>query len=115
MPYKLSLLGFTDRNSIRDYSVLLYASSLGVVICLFGLDSIRDRAYGSCVESYLVKRFTMKKKSVAVVRYYEDMWVIRGGNGERIFTANDEEIANRVLKKLNAETATKRRPKRKRS
>lgn len=38
---------------------------------------------------------------VAVVRYYETMYLIHDDCGERVYTGNDEETAKRVLKTLN--------------
>jgi len=51
-------------------------------------------------------RFTVEKKTVVQIRYYETMYLIHDGNGERIF-AGSEESAKRVLKLLNAQRGSK--------
>ena len=50
---------------------------------------------------------------IAVVRYYETLYLIRDEAGERIYTGNDEATAKRILKTLNAWRMVKEARKRK--
>lgn len=47
------------------------------------------------------RRFTLEKKMVVQVRYYEYMYVVRDGKGERIYTGTDEKFAKHVVRLLN--------------
>lgn len=57
-------------------------------------------------------RFTLEKKMVAQVRYYETLYVIRDGQGERVYTGTDEKTAHHIQRLLNGCRA-KKAPKRK--
>jgi hypothetical protein len=64
-------------------------------------------------------KFTMEKKLVVQVRYYEHLFIIRDGEGERVFTGSDEKIARRVKAVLesyygNASKKKRTKPARKR-
>lgn len=48
-----------------------------------------------------MKRFTLEKKTIGVVRYYETMYIVRGPDGERLFTGGDEKVARHVARLLN--------------
>lgn len=48
-----------------------------------------------------MKRFSLEKKLIAQVKYYEELFVITDLNGEKIFVGN-EETAKKYLKILNA-------------
>jgi hypothetical protein len=57
-------------------------------------------------------RFKLSKKLVAVVRYYETMYMISDQQGERIYTGNDEKTANAVLRILNGRAVRERKKRR---
>lgn len=46
------------------------------------------------------KRFTLEKKLIVQVKYFEELWVIRDQYGEKIFLGT-EETAKKFLKILN--------------
>lgn len=46
------------------------------------------------------KAFTLEKKLVATVRYYETLYLVHDSKGERIYTGS-EETAKRILAALN--------------
>lgn len=50
---------------------------------------------------------------VVQVRYYEVMYLITDKNGIRVYTGNDEKVANSVLSTLNGYQARKRMNKKK--
>lgn len=54
------------------------------------------------------KRFTIEKKMVATVRYYETLYLVRDVKGERVFTGS-EALATRIARLLNGDRARKRR------
>lgn len=47
-------------------------------------------------------KFTVEKKLIAQVRYYETLYLVRDEKGERIFTGS-EAMAKRVLRLLNGD------------
>lgn len=67
------------------------------------------------------KKFTIEKKMVAQVRYYERLFIIRDEDGERVYTGADEKKARQILavltsyrmqqEKLKGKTSVKRKPK----
>ncbi len=52
------------------------------------------------------KQFSLEKKMIAQVRYYETLYAIRDEKGETIFTGS-EELANKLLKILKREAVKK--------
>lgn len=47
-------------------------------------------------------KFTIEKKLIAQVRFYETLYLVRDNRGERIYTGS-EETARKILKVLNAQ------------
>lgn len=47
-------------------------------------------------------KFTLEKKLIAQVRFYETLYLVRDDRGERIYTGS-EETARKILKVLNAQ------------
>lgn len=48
------------------------------------------------------KRFQIERKLLAQVRYYEEVFIVRGSDGERVYTGT-EETAKRIQRLLNYE------------
>lgn len=57
------------------------------------------------------RRFLLEKKMVVRIRYYENLYVIRDTQGERVYTGTDEKTAKTVLGLLNGYYARKKRKK----
>lgn len=55
------------------------------------------------------KKFTIEKKLVVQVRYYENMFIIRDGEGERVFTGSNEKEARKIKAILTAYYAKPRK------
>lgn len=53
------------------------------------------------------KKFTLEKKMIAQVRYYEKLYLVRDERGERIYTGS-EETAKKILRMLNTEKAKRK-------
>ena len=56
-------------------------------------------------------RFSMERKMVVQVRYYDYLYVIRDKSGERVYTGPDEKTAKLILKALNGYTFRRTRAK----
>jgi hypothetical protein len=48
-----------------------------------------------------MKRFSLEKKMVVQVRYYETMYLIHDRHGERVFAGTEEKTARTILGALN--------------
>jgi hypothetical protein len=51
----------------------------------------------------MTKRYRLDKKLYVQVRYYENLYSITDGRGERIYMGRDEKVARMVLAALNRE------------
>jgi DNA-binding transcriptional MerR regulator len=60
------------------------------------------------------RKFRLETKLVAMVRYYERMYLITDESGIRVFTGNDEKTAKLVLRTLNGYRSKKSWKKKKR-
>ena len=49
------------------------------------------------------RKFKIEKKTIVQMRWFETLYVIKDENNETIFTGN-EELANRILKMLRAQS-----------
>lgn len=56
-----------------------------------------------------MKNFTIEKKMVVQIRYYEHMYLIHDRKGERIYAGTDEKTANTVLALLNRHYTSKKK------
>lgn len=56
--------------------------------------------------------FTLEKKLVVQVRYYEHLYMVSDKHGTRVYTGTDEKLAKTVLGILNGDAARQKRKRR---